>query len=136
MKSKSIVSRAQTGTFQPSKMKTELIQCEVSYHLRVRRRAFQSGTLDDNCVFSSDETHFVVDINDGRALAMKGDDYVKFADVLNRDQGITMMVMLGGGSSARMEITFIIFQNKNSWYPMRGLPDEVPGVCYRTGPKG
>lgn len=66
---------------------------------------------------------------------MKGEDDVKFADVVNGDQGMTMMVVLGGGSSTRMEIPFIIFQNKNSSYSMIGFQDDVLGVLYRTEPK-
>eukprot|EP00644_Phytophthora_capsici_P014212 jgi/Phyca11/99493/e_gw1.3.1095.1 len=30
----------------------------------------------------------------------------------------------------------MIFQNANSSYPVRGVPSNTPGVCYRTGPKG
>ena len=28
------------------------------------------------------------------------------------------------------------FQNEYRNYPIRGIPDDVPGVAYRTGPKG
>ena len=31
---------------------------------------------------------------------------------------------------------FLIFKNKDSNYPIRGVPDDVPGVSYKTGPKG
>ena len=30
----------------------------------------------------------------------------------------------------------MIFQNESRNYPIRGIPDDVPGVAYRTGPKG
>ena len=30
----------------------------------------------------------------------------------------------------------IIFKNQDCSYPIRGVPDDVNGTCYRTGPKG
>lgn len=30
----------------------------------------------------------------------------------------------------------LVFNNQSSAYPIRGVPDNVPGVCYCTGPKG
>ena len=35
-----------------------------------------------------------------------------------------------------IEAPMLIFTNPNSSYPIRGLNDNIPGVCYRTGPKG
>lgn len=67
---------------------------------------------------------------------MKEDTDVKFADVVSGDQGMTMMVMLGGGSQRRLEIPMLIFQNKLRLYPIQGLPDDVLGVCCRTSLKG
>eukprot|EP00171_Calliarthron_tuberculosum_P021419 IDg21419t1 len=95
MEATGIASRAKTGKLMPCPEKKEFVEREVAYHLGF---LYESGALDEDCVFNADETHFVVDLNDGRTLAMKGDTNVKFADV--------------------------------------GVPDTVPGVCYRSGPKG
>ena len=35
-----------------------------------------------------------------------------------------------------IEAPMLIFTNSNSNYPIWGLEDNIPGVCYRTGPKG
>ena len=35
-----------------------------------------------------------------------------------------------------IEAPMLIFTNPNSRYPIRGLDDNIPGVSYRTGPKG
>ena len=35
-----------------------------------------------------------------------------------------------------IEAPMLIFTNLSSNYPIQGLEDNVPGVCYRTGPKG
>ena len=47
-----------------------------------------------------------------------------------------MMVRVTGGVHARIEAPMPIFQNPNCSYPIRGVPDDVAGVCYRSGRKG
>lgn len=47
-----------------------------------------------------------------------------------------MIVRLSGGPGALIEPLMMIFTNTHSNYPIRGLQDDKPGVCYRTGPKG
>lgn len=49
---------------------------------------------------------------------------------------MTMLVRVTGGRDARIEAPFMVFQNKARNYPIRGVTDDVPGVCYRTCPKG
>lgn len=72
-----------------------------------------------------------MDTNDGQKLAMKGGSKVKFADVVSGDQRINMMFMLGGCHNAG-----ICVQNVACSYRIRGIPDKIPGVWYRTDPKG
>lgn len=131
-----IVSRITTGKLSPSEKKIEMVHREVAFHLGGLKRDFDSGTIVEGVVYNADETHFVVDLNDGRTLAMKGDKDVKFADVVSGDVGMTMMVLLGGGATAHLGLPFMIFQNKLGSYPIQGVPDNVPGVCYRSGKKG
>ena len=113
-----------------------MVEGEVAYHLGKVSREFQDGTLCEDCVFNADETHFVIDTHDGHTLAMKGDETVKFAQVVSGDEGMKMMVMLGGCHRSHLEVPMIVFQNKTCSYPIRGLHDDYPGVFYRTGPKG
>lgn len=87
-------------------------------------------------MFSSIETHIVVDCNDSRTLAVKNDDDVKSVDVVSRDQDMSMLVMPGGASRAQMEIYFMIFQTKDSSYIIRRLLDEISFVCYQSGARG
>ncbi|OWZ09170.1 hypothetical protein PHMEG_00018170 [Phytophthora megakarya] len=49
-------------------------------------------------------------------------------------EGITMCVLLKGGSDARILCPMLIFKNKSSNYPILNLPDTTLGVCYRTSP--
>lgn len=46
-----------------------------------------------------------------------------------------MVVRLYGGNNAVINPTMLIFRNKSRSYPIRGFPDDVPGVCYRSSPK-
>ena len=48
---------------------------------------------------------------------------------------MTMVARVCGGKFARLEPSFMIFQNESRNYPIRGVPELVPGVAYRTGPK-
>jgi len=67
---------------------------------------------------------------------MRGDEEVEFCDLVSGDKGMTVMVMLGGGPQSWLEIPFMLFQNQLSAYPIKGVPDSIPGVCYRPGPRG
>lgn len=87
-------------------------------------------------MFNDNEKHLVIGTNDGKKLAMKGNDKVMFVDVLSGDMGIKMMMMLGGAPNSHLGVPFMIFQNSGSSYPIRGLPETFPRVCYRTGQKG
>lgn len=47
-----------------------------------------------------------------------------------------MMVRIKGGRNAIIEASMLIFWNERRSYPIRGVPDTVPGVTYRLSPKG
>jgi hypothetical protein len=108
----------------------------VAYHLGDVGRRFKSGELDENMVENVDETHFILNMDDGKTLGFVEDDQIKYADVVSGGEGMTMIVRLTGGQCAFIQPPMMIFQSKNRSYPIRGVPDDVPGVCYRTGPKG
>jgi len=91
--------------------------------------------LKEEDVFNAGETHFVIDQHNDKTLGRRGDDEVKYADVVSGDEGMTMMVLIAGGPQATICPPFLIFKNPNSFYPIRGVPDVAPGVSYRTGPK-
>jgi hypothetical protein len=48
---------------------------------------------------------------------------------------MTMIVRITGGRQAKIETPMVLFTNKNCAYPIQGILDDVPGVCYRTGPR-
>ena len=131
-----IVSRAQTGKLMVSKEKMEYIEREVAYHLGRLSREFTDGTLDEGLVENIDETHFIINMDNGRTLGFAGDNNVKYADVVSGGEGMTMVVRITGGPYARIEPPMIIFCNSKRSYPIKGVADNVPGVSYRTQPKG
>ena len=85
---------------------------------------------------NADETHFVFNMDNGRTLGLKGDCHVKYADVVSGGDPITMVVRITGGRDACIQPPMIIFKNENRSFPIRGLPDNVLGVCHRSSPKG
>lgn len=131
-----IVMRRQTGKLQISPEAQERIERRVAYFLGNVARQFSSGELVEENVENADETHFIINMDDGRTLGFGGDQSVKYADVTSGGEGMTMLVRISGGARAMVETPFMIFKNKDSNYPIRGVEDDIPGVCYRTGPKG
>ena len=49
---------------------------------------------------------------------------------------MTMMIRLKGGKNALIVQPMLVFQNAESVRFIRNVPDTVPGVFYRTSPKG
>ena len=43
---------------------------------------------------------------------------------------------IAGEINGKIEIPFCVFKNRDRNYPIVGVPDNVPGVRYRTQPKG
>lgn len=75
-------------------------------------------------------------MDNGRTLSYRGDQEVKYADMVSSGVGITMVVKVTGGVRGMIGIPFLIFQNASCSYPIRGVVDDVSGVCYRTAKKG
>lgn len=136
MDNRNIVGRAQKGKLMVSAERQQHIDKEIAFHLGVVLRDFKSGVLDEDVVENVDETHFVINMDNGKTLGFRGDENVKYADVVSGGIGMTMVVRITGGPLARIEVPMIIFQNDNCSYPIRGLEDAVPGVAYRTARKG
>lgn len=136
MSSNNIVLRAQSGKLSVSPKKQLQIDRTIAFHLGFLKRAFESGELNEDTVENADETHFVFNLDNGKTLAFIGDREVRYADVVSGGQPITMMVRITGGKHATICPPMIVFQNMKRSYPIRGLEDNIPGVCYRSSPKG
>ena len=127
-----IVSRALTGKHKNSPRKMLFIEKQVAHHLGVLARQFRSGELKGDDVENADETHFVIDMDNGRTLGFSGQEEVKYADAVSGGEEMTMVVRISSGRDAKIEA----FKNANRSYPIRGVPDDICGVSYRSGPKG
>ncbi|OWY97242.1 hypothetical protein PHMEG_00032280 [Phytophthora megakarya] len=131
-----IVQRKQAGKKQLSPQKQLQIEKEVAFHMGTLKRGFESGEFTNEQMVNMDETHFIVDMDNGKTLSFKGDEHVSYADVVAGSTGMTMVVLLLGGTSAKIGTPMMIFSNASCSYPIRGVPDKVPGVAYRTAQKG
>jgi hypothetical protein len=107
----------------------------VPRHLCELKRQFDSRLLDEAAVENGDETHVMVNMDNGRCLAAIGDADVKYADVVSGGMGMTLFVRLSGGATSVVKPGFVLFQSAGA-YPIRGVEDTVPGVSYRVCRKG
>ena len=112
------------------------IERSIAFHLGELKRGFESGQLHEDECENADETHFVFNMDNGKTLAFIGDKEVKYADVVSGGEPITMMVRITGGKNSMICPPMLIFKNQNRSYPIRGVADNVPGVCYRSSPRG
>lgn len=131
-----IVCSVLCGKHKLSDAKILLIEKEVAYHLGQLKKGFERGELEEDCIENEDETHFVLNMDNGRTLGLKEEESVKYSDFVSDGDPITMMVRFTGGKNASIQPCMLIFKNQNRSYPIRGIPDNVPGVCYRSSPKG
>ncbi|RLN44471.1 hypothetical protein BBJ28_00018722, partial [Nothophytophthora sp. Chile5] len=94
MEKHQIVLRAHTGKRQVSDEKQAQIEQEVACHLGELKWGFESGTLDENTMENIDETHFVIDFDNGKTLGFSGEKKIKYADVVSGGEGMTMVVRI------------------------------------------
>ena len=127
--------RIQTGTMWCSPQKEARIEMSVAYHMSDLHRGFKSGELREELICKMDETHFVINFENGRSLGLCGYENVKYADVVSGGEGMTIIVHLRVNASSRIGTPKLIFKNAKRSYPIQGLPDTMSGVAYQTGPK-
>ena len=136
MDAHNIVLLSQTGRLTCSTEKETEIERQTAYHLGVMQRGFHTGLFHKDLMENIDEAHFVVNMDNGRTLGFRNDSVVKYADVVSGGDCMTVVIRISGRHRSLIETPMIIFTNAGSNYPIRGLPDNIPGVTYRTGPKG
>ncbi|DBA03199.1 TPA: hypothetical protein N0F65_003919 [Lagenidium giganteum] len=83
---------------QVSTEKTQAIREKVTKHLGVLRRGFVDGEFDEDTIDNVDETHFSVDFDTGKTLGFVGETSIKYADVVSRGEGMTMVVRITGAT--------------------------------------
>lgn len=128
--------RSQSGKLQIFPEAQARIEQRVAFFLGTVARELMSRALKEDDIENADETHFVVNMDNGRTLAFRGDVAIRYADVTSECDGMKMMVRVSDGAGAKLENPFMVLRNSNAFYAIRGVPDDIPAVNYRTGPKG
>lgn len=131
-----LVSRKTNGKPMVSPEKQLELDQQVAFFLGQLKKSFDENLINEDHIYNLDETHFVLNMTSGKIVVQKGSKRVKSMDVVSGTEGFTVVVIIKGGKEARLEPLFVIFKNKGSKYPIQGVPDNVPGVSYRTSPAG
>jgi hypothetical protein len=71
-----------------------------------------------------------------RFLDLKNDEHIKYVDVISSGIGMTMVLKVTGGQSAKITTIFMIFQNSESKYSIRRVSDIISGISYRLTASG
>ncbi|KAL2642890.1 hypothetical protein R1flu_010477 [Riccia fluitans] len=91
-----IVCRVQSGKLTTSPEREQHMEMTVAHHLGKLFREFTDGQLDEDMVENVDETHFIINMDNGRTLGFQGDQEVQYADVVSGVQGMIMIVRMFG----------------------------------------
>ena len=82
-----------------------------------------------------DETHFVINLDNGRTLGFREDENVKYADVFSGGEGMAMIVHNTGGASSHIETPMLILQNEKRSYSFKGCRILCPELRTELGQK-
>lgn len=72
----------------------------------------------------------------GIVLDFNGSKHITYAELSSGRDKFTVCVRVSGGTQCKIECTMLVFRNGHRNYSTAGLPDDIPGICYRTQPKG
>lgn len=81
-----IVYRRLKGKKQVSSDKQEEIHNAVAAHLGELKRLFDDNLIDPSLQFNMDESHFVIDLDDGKTLDFRGAKHVKYRSIVSGTQ--------------------------------------------------
>lgn len=123
-----IVQQRQASKRQLSPQKELFIEKEMAFHLGVLQRGFASGEFSETHMENMDETHFIIDMDNGRTLSARGEHNIRYADVVSGTTGMTMIVQVIGGKSTKIGVPMMIFSNIDCSYPIRGVSDNFAGT--------
>ena len=113
-----IVLLSQIGRLTCSLEKEIQIERNTVYHLGVLKRGFDSDLFDENLMENIDETHFVVNMDNGRTLGFRDDTSTKYVEVIFGGDSMTLVVRISGGHRSMIEAPMLIFINPNNSYPI------------------
>ena len=68
----------------------------MAFYMRELTRRFFCGDLNEDLIKNVDETHFVINMDNGKILAYWGNNLMKYMDVVVGHLGMTMIVCVFG----------------------------------------
>lgn len=83
---------------------------------------------------NADETHFFVNMDNGKTLGFCRDEQVKYAYMTSGRERITMLFCLSDRPHAIIKPPLMIFRKKYLNYPIKGFLDNILGTAHRAGP--
>lgn len=119
-----------------SSEKGSIIKNKVASHLWKKKKDFENQELHEYNVENADETHFMINVGNGITFGFRGDQGVKYVDVVSGGEDMTVMVWISGERNARIEPGLMVFQSKSISYPIWNVPDDISGVSHCSDPKG
>lgn len=78
-----IVYRRHKGKKQVSDENQRTVQASVALHLIYLKRQIDDALLDPDCQFNTDESHFDIDLDDGKTLTFRGANYVNYRSIVS-----------------------------------------------------
>lgn len=132
MSSNHIVVKGQTAKITVSPEKQLFIEKSIAYHSRVLKRKFRRGIFDKDLIENAAETQFFINIEDGKTIGFIEDSHLNYADVFSAGKAMTMIMQIPEGSAAAFQTCVLILMFPSRLYSLRGVPDTVSGVCYRS----
>jgi hypothetical protein len=113
-----VVYRMKTGRLSWSPAKERHVRILVAFHLGTLHRGFLSGEYNENYMENVDETHFLINIDNGKTLGFRGDQAMKYSDVVSSGEAMTMVMRVTGGVRGKIIAPMIVFMNAAGAYPI------------------
>ena len=78
-----VVYCMQTGQLSWSPAKERHVRMLVAFHLGTLHRGFLSGKFNENYMENVDEIHFLINVDNMKILGFRGNQAVKYSDVVS-----------------------------------------------------
>ena len=130
-----IVTRKRTGNKSLGPEQIARNNRYIAFHLGELKRSYDNGE-NPNTVENFDETHMIIDSENGHVLDFQGKKNVTYAEVSSGRDCFTICFRISGQGPGKIEKPLVIFQNPGSNYPIIGLHDNVQNVTYRSSQSG
>lgn len=75
-------------------------------------------------------------MDDGRLLDLVGTKHPRYHEFVSEGVGFTIGMRISAGHGGTILPEFVVFQRKNSSYPIQGVPADVQNYKYRSNPSG